>query len=174
MAISKSQQPPEVPKPPEIKRRVRFHPTQLIGMPIIMLLPVLGLFGVFDTAQATATAEQSGINVQVDYPSKFRHKIGEPMRIQVENNSGASVPKLVVKMSRSYFDAFENVQFVPEPQEIDATSITFEFPDVKAGDTRQVEVEMEASDAGTHKATVEAGPENGSTAQVEVETFVLP
>jgi hypothetical protein len=174
MAVSKATKPPEAPKPPEIKRRIAFNPTQAIGMPLILLIPALGLAGLFDTTQTTVEREENGYRVSVRYPERFRHKNGEPMQITVENNTGTSVPKLEVKLSRKYLDAFQNSQFIPDPQEIDAEHVTFQFDNVGEGEMRRIEVEMEAAHPGSHDAEVQAGPEEGQGVSVNFKTFVLP
>jgi hypothetical protein len=174
MAVSKATKPPEAPKPPDIKRRIAFNPTQAIGMPFILLIPVLGLAGLLDTTHTIVEKEENGYRVSVRYPVRFRHKVGEPMQITVTNETGGAVPKLEVKLSRKYLDAFENAQFIPDPQEIDAEHITFEFDHVNAGESRRIEFEMEASRSGSHHAEVQAGPAEGQGVSVGFRTFVLP
>src|SRR5687767_9775947 len=100
MAVSKAEKPPEPPGPPDIQRRIKFNPTQMFGMPLILLIPALGLAGLFDTTQTTVEKEENGYRVSVRYPSRFRHKVGKPLQVTVTNETGGEVLKLEVKLSR--------------------------------------------------------------------------
>ena len=165
----KGQNPPELPPTPEIGRRIRFAPLQAIGVPVLMLIPVLGLLGLFDTSAARVQSESGGYSLDVVYPSRFRHRPLEALRITVRNGTGAEIQKLAVKVSRQYADAFENVTFAPEPKEIDAKHVVFEFESVAAGESRIVEMQMQSLRTGSQNAEVIAGP-----ASVRFSTFVLP
>ena len=39
--------PPDLPEPPEIDKRIVFHPTQVAGLVMVGLLPLLSFFGLF-------------------------------------------------------------------------------------------------------------------------------
>lgn len=169
MAKTKHKEPPELPPSPDFRRRVAFKPTQAIGVPLLLAIPLIGAFGFFDTDVAIASAELNGIGLEIEYWSRFRHRALQPLRIIVRNNTGQEQEKLQVKLNAKYLEAFENVDFLPEPKEIGDQQVVFEFEHVPAGETRSVEIEMEALHPGMKKAFVEA---NGTT--LAFQTFVMP
>ena len=143
-------------------------------MPFIMLIPLIGLLGLVDTSVARTEATASGLKLQVKYPSKLRHRTLEPLHIDVTNETGAALPDLEIRMDKRYFQAFENVQFKPEPDEIDADSLVFTFENVPSGAHRCVEVEMEALKAWSRTARIEASSDRNRGPAVTFQTFVFP
>ena len=81
--MSKQQATPQPPQPPEIRRRIAFHRTQLIGVPLLAIIPVLALFGVFGTTTGEARAESAELQMQVRYPTRFRYKVINSLTVEV-------------------------------------------------------------------------------------------
>src|SRR5688572_15119198 len=83
-------QQPEAPQPPaapETDRRLQLDWPQLIGFPIIALIPILAAAGMFGEKWATAEAESTRFWTQVEYPARFRAKLTKPMTVAIENRS---------------------------------------------------------------------------------------
>jgi hypothetical protein len=172
--VETSKKPPKPPQPPQISRRVRFHPTQAIGMPLFLLLPLFALLGVLQTHSATKEISANGLALSVEYPDRLRFRTGIPLELSVRNDTGRPLAGLKLKLSRGYVSAFDNPEFDPGPLEIDEEFVVFEFKDIEAGETRRAQIEIEADQAGTHKARVLAQAKGGASAETEFATFVLP
>lgn len=166
--------PPGPPKAPEIPRRPRFYRYQLIGMPIIMLVPLLGIFGLLDSTMATEKASSGDLELSVSYPSRLRFQTFEPLNVRVKNASVAVVRKLQVKLDRKYLDQFVPQQINPSPKEIDEKDVVFEMENVGPGETRQIEVYLESDVVGPQAGRTEASADGGVPVTAEFRTFVFP
>jgi hypothetical protein len=165
----KRRQPPQ---PPEVRRRVAFLRYQLIGMPFIIILPVLGAFGVFDNKMSLAKASAAGIELEVRYYRQLCRQSIEPMTVEVTNSSQAPAT-LEVEVDRSAVEAEDALQIRPEPKELDSRTYRFQFRDVPPGAMRTVEIDLGAGRPGMHRGSVRARS-GASVAAVELETFSFP
>ena len=170
--MSGKKKPPEVPKPPEIKRRVSFNPTQAIALPILLIFPVLGIVGLFNTRSVTVRADTGGPGLQVQYPARLRDKTTEPLEV-VATNQGPSTGDLEIRIDRNYLSQFEDHRFDPSPDEIDQNSYIFKFEKVEPGAERRVNCTFEADHLGTHEGEIIASA-GGTGASVNIRTVVLP
>ncbi|MEZ0326110.1 MAG: hypothetical protein ACAH95_09400 [Fimbriimonas sp.] len=161
------------PKPPEIEREIKFYPNQLIGLPIIALLPILALFKVFDSTLDTVQSSSDGLALSVHYPTKIRYRTAEPMQITIKNETGSDQTELDIHISREYLDKFKKVTFEPDIEDIDKDSYVVELKDVKADEERRVDLELETDIIGNHSCKVWASTE-GAEASAEFKTFVYP
>ena len=171
--------PPDLPEPPHVARRIRLTPTHLAGLVMVGLLPVLSLFGLFGLGRGTARGEGGPVTVRAEYPTVQRHKVRQPLYLFVTNGSGADLPRVELRLSRGYLTAFSDVSFTPSPDEIEEEAYVFELTDLAPGETRSVWGEMQATDYWRHEASVtwrvlgEDGAETGAGA-LGFATFVWP
>jgi hypothetical protein len=161
------------PQPPEIRRRVKFYRSQMIGLPLIWLLPILALFKLFDTTFQTVSAESNGLVLSVRYPDKLRYRTFEPLEIGLENRTGSMQKKVQVHLSEDYVRAFRDPAFRPDVTDIDEGSYVVELTDVRSGERRTVTVDLEADFAGSHDAEVEVAA-GSALVSARFSTFVYP
>jgi hypothetical protein len=167
----------EVPRPPEapdIDRKLQFDKVQLIGIPILMLLPILALLGLFGESVDYHRAETPEVVLHVEYPSRYRHGRTNPLRITVANLSPQPVADLTVAVSRDYIDRFSEVKFLPELTTADETAFLLQFDNVPAGAERRVVVELRAWEHGRHRATVTVSVDGVANVQTTFTTIVFP
>jgi hypothetical protein len=162
------------PQPPEVERRLQFHREQLIGVPIIMLLPVLALLGLFGPTFGTESASGSQIEMQVEHPTRVRYKTIIPLEITVRNVSAQDMPTVTVSISADYIANFTEAQFVPEADEITEEAYKIELSNVGAGESRQVNVGLRPDLIGNHTGEIVAEPEGGEATRASIGTFILP
>ena len=73
--LSYDENPPHPPEAPDVERQFKQYVYQWIGIPLIMLIPVLSMLGVFGETMASTAAEEAGIlALDADYISRFRYK----------------------------------------------------------------------------------------------------
>jgi hypothetical protein len=173
-AIEKKQEPPSLPEPPAISRSVKLMPLQRFGMPLILALPLIAAFGVFQSTTAIKHAEASGLSLYVDHPAILRFRPAKPLEITLVNQTGGDIPAAKVKLNREYIEDYGGLEFDPSPDEIDAKDVTFNLSDIKAGDARRIVIEFEAISPGSKKGHVIAEAQSGDSASVAFTTFVLP
>ncbi|HEY0868562.1 MAG TPA: hypothetical protein VGE01_14355 [Fimbriimonas sp.] len=166
--------PPAPPSAPKMARDLRFYRLQAIGVPLLALLPILALFGFFDTKNGEASASEGGVDLQVSYPSRFRFRTAKPFTATVRNDTGHELTMIQVKLEKAYVERFKNPEFVPEPSEADDRSLVFEMKNVGAGESRRVFATFEADEAGPIGGSVRTATELGSGPSVGFRTFALP
>jgi hypothetical protein len=169
-----STQAPEPPQPPEMERRIQLYPFQWIGIPLLFLLPVLALFGVFGAQSNTVQRASDLLAMQVEYPTRYRYKMIEPMAVNVSNLSGQTPVTITVDFSRSYIEQFSAVNFTPAVKEITQNSYRVELPNVPAGETRRIAVELQAEQYWRHAGNVAAAVVDEAPVVISVETWVFP
>ncbi|HEX2167380.1 MAG TPA: hypothetical protein VHG09_09145, partial [Longimicrobiales bacterium] len=54
---------PDPPGPPEIERKLSMYRFQLIGLPFLLAIPLLALFGVFGESRSDLRAESGSLEV---------------------------------------------------------------------------------------------------------------
>jgi hypothetical protein len=167
----------EVPGPPEapdIERKLQFDKVQLIGIPLLLLLPLLALLGVFGESVESSSSETAEVALHVEYPSRFRHGLMNPLRITVQNRSPQPVTQLTVAISREYIDRFSEATFKPEVTAVDETVYLVELTEVPPGAQRLVVVELRAWEHGRHHATVVVSVDGVENVQTAFTTIVFP
>jgi len=164
---------PEPNQPPEIKRRVALHHYQWWGLPIIFIIPILGAAGLFNNHRTVMRADSQNLALRVDYHDRVRMVTVEPMSILVTNRGSSDLSKVEVKVSRELFNSEEGTQMRPEPKEIDEQFARFEIEKIPAGESRAIEVDLNAGRPGTHRGLIEASAGSDS-ARVSVESFSYP
>jgi hypothetical protein len=75
--LSEKEQVQQPPQPPEIEKNLAFYPEQWIGIPFLMLLPILALLGVFGEGYNEASASSDALAITVEYPTRNRYSLEE-------------------------------------------------------------------------------------------------
>jgi hypothetical protein len=161
------------PQPPETKKKLQFTKSQLIGMPFILLVPILALFGLFGETIGRIPMASSDLQVTVEYPTKYRYKQIQPMEIFVHNISTSQIQTVTVSVDTGYLLSFSNVTFTPSVDEVTAEAHIVHLTDVKPGENRLVSVELQAEQYWQHRGTV-AVQANGEPLMAEIRTFIFP
>ena len=164
---------PQPPQPPEFERRLQFHPLQLVGVPLLALLPILAAFGTFGTLRGEAGAETAVLELHVSYPTRFRYKTVEPLEVEVRNLSSEALPTVVVRLETDYLSAFSDVQITPSPSLVTEEVYEVALSEVQPGETRLVSLELQAQNYWRHRGTISVTA-GSDAAEVEVASFVIP
>jgi hypothetical protein len=164
---------PQPPEPPEVKRAINLYPYQWIGIPLMLLIPILAVFGVFGDRYNRVTQTGNGLEIEINYGTHLRYKTLNPLEISVRNMGGETLERLVVSIDRDYIENFTNVQFKPDVARLNDKFYEVEFENMPAGDTRVVTVELQGERPGQHSGTITAST-GGGAVQTSIETFVFP
>jgi hypothetical protein len=152
---------------------MRFYGWQLAGMALIMLVPLLTLFGLFGTTRASTSASNQEIEMRVQYPTRFRYKMISPLQVAVRSLSSRPLSTVTVQFDRSYIEQFSEVTFTPAVKTVTDESYVVELQDVQPGETRYVSATLQAEEYGGKRGTVTVTA-GGDPVQAAVETFVFP
>lgn len=158
------------PQPPEQPRRFRLHLLQWIGIPILMLLPLLALLGVFGREETIVRTSSSEVLLEVSYSSRLWYKQNNPMAVTVTNTSGRLLNNVSVRCDSAYFATYSNLTFIPDIQNAYVLSVESLAP----GEHLSIRIDGQPEKQGrsTGYITVYAGNEKSAT--VTLETFVFP
>ena len=166
-----------VPQPPSIQRLLLFKKTQLIGVPLIILIPVLALLGVFGESFETTRQTGDTFAVEITYPARFRYKMIDTMMVTVENVSAQAVPTVTVAFDAAYISQFSTVSFTPSVSEIAGDAYYVQLKQVEAGEVRRVVVTLQAERYWRHEGEVTVAP-GGKDASADLtftfNTLVYP
>jgi len=166
-----------VPQPPEIEKQWTFSTLQKLGVPLLILIPLLALLGLFGESSAAATETGNTFAVEVSYPSRYRYNMLSPLTVSIENRSDQVVPTVTVSFGQDYISQFSNVSFTPEPDEVTGEAYYVRFDDLQPGEVRLGQVELQADRYWRHNGSVAVAPGDADDAPdvvIEVSTLVYP
>lgn len=108
---------PQFPQPPEVGRRPRLYGYQWVGLPLIALVVILALLGVFGESFGETAEEGSALSMRIEYPTRFRYKEINPIHVWMTNRTTQALDTVTVAFDKSYLLEFSNVSFIPFEQE---------------------------------------------------------
>jgi len=160
---------PSPPPAPSINSKIDLSWKQRVGFPILIAVPILALFGIFGEARTHTHASSRSIDMEVSYPSRFRYRQVQPLRVTVRNFSAVLADTIRVSFDTAYVSRFSSVRFDPAAK----SAYTVDLTDVKPSESRLVSVELWGQDYGNHRGTVVAR-HNADSAIVHLTTLVFP
>src|SRR3979411_3096398 len=104
---------PSPPHAPSIEPRIELSWRQRIGIPIMVAIPILALFGVFGESQARARATTASLDMMVSYPSRFAYRPVTSLHVTVRNLTSSVADPVKVAFDASYISRFSGVRFDP-------------------------------------------------------------
>jgi hypothetical protein len=155
--------------PPQTRRRIAFTGKQRIGIPILTLIPLLALFGVFGERSTRIEARSASLAVSVQYPVRFRYRQTEPLEIAVRNLSPRVTDTILVSLDTAYLTRFADVRITPEP----TSAFMVQLIGVKPGEQRLVVAELQGERYGRHQGSLVISVPNDSI-RVTLRTLVFP
>jgi len=166
--------PPNTPQrqpaePPHPARRVTLTRKQWLGLPLIILVPVLALFGVFGEHRSEIQLRGRALSVIVRYPDRFRYRQLQRLDIALRNTSTRTIDTLRVSFDTSYISRFSSVRIVPSPR----LAFVVDLLGVAPGETRLITGELWGEQYGLHRGRIVASAGSDS-AVVEIRTLVFP
>lgn len=169
MANSHSQEPTP-PEPPPLERRFRLGRLQMIGVPLLLVLPVLALTGMFGERAGQAAARSAELELHVEWPTHTRYKRADDIAVVVRNASARTLDTVTVTLDTAYLAAFSSRSITPGASH----AWVVELAGLRPGEARQVAVELTAHSYGRHAGPVTATAGGADTARVVLDTFIFP
>ena len=170
----KKKEPSKPPQPPEVDKKFQIYTFQLIGIPLMILIPILALFGLFGESVESVRTSSQQLDMIVEYPTRFRFKMIDELTVSLSNASEQTLPSVLVSFDRQYIDGFSTVTFTPSVKSITDSDYIVEVSDLKPGQTRVITATIQAEKYGMHRGLISTGPEDGSDLEVSVATFTFP
>jgi hypothetical protein len=160
---------PSPTRPPAIEPQIGLSWRQKVGVPILLAIPILALFGVFGGHETSAHAKSATLDLTVAYPSRLRYRLMQPLHLTVRNLSAATADTVTVSFDTAYISRFASVKIDPSPKEAYVVDLT----QVEPSESRLVSVELWGDAYGNHPGTIVARHGTDS-AIVKLSTFVFP
>ncbi|HEY0972810.1 MAG TPA: hypothetical protein VGE02_17705 [Gemmatimonadales bacterium] len=154
---------------------MRMHRTELVGMAVIGLVPLLAILGVFGPRVERAQALGDALALEVRYPARYRLGMVEALEARVSNRSATPMPLVTLAVDEAYLEGFATASPTPDFTRAYAVELT----DLAPGETRTVVVDLEADRAGRFRgratATYEAEPMGArDSVALPLTTLVFP
>lgn len=157
------------PRAPATSPRVRLTKKQWIGLPLLTLVPILALFGVFGDRQQTMTVVSPSLGITITYPERMRYRQSELLEISVVNRGQRLLDTVLVSVDTSYLSRFIDVRSNP-PATADFSVPMFA---VHPGESRLLSVALTGNRYWRHRAIVSAATGSERTT-VAFSTLVFP
>lgn len=162
--------PKQLIAPPH-PHRIRLSRPQWIGLPLLALIPLLALFGLFGESMGHVEKQGRELAVSIDYPSRYRYKQINPVEVHLENRSGAVLDTVIVDFDPSWIDRFSTVTFIPAPTEAFRVEVT----GLEPGERQVIWGEIQAEHYGRHSGTIDVYRKGSTdTVTLTLNTYVFP
>lgn len=171
MAGSSSAQPPP---PPEFARRLRFGWTQILGVGLLSLLPLVALTGALGSIERETGARSGALALDVRYPASMHYKAKQTLELHVRNEGAQPLRDVRVRFDDGYLSRFDELRFTPAPSLLDERYAEVGLGVLEPGATRRVLLEFQADRYGRPQGSIVAVAEGSAQASVDVATLVLP
>jgi hypothetical protein len=158
------------PQPPDTPRRLRLHLLQWIGVPIIIVLPVLALLGVFGREESLVRASSGDLMLEVHYNSRLRYKQSNPLLVTVTNVSARPLDNITVGCDSAYFSMYDNLKFIPEAR----NPYIIPVGTLASGEQFRIRIDGQPEGKGHSTGYITVYTNNGVATSVALETFVFP
>lgn len=162
------------PQPPEVDRKLQFHLLQRVGIPLMILIPVLALFGIFGETVDEVTVSNLYLEMHVKFPTRFRYKMIDSITVSLHNTSDRPLKTVKVTFDRAYLQGFSTVAFTPSVEHVTEAVYTVELTDLQPGEIRVISVSIQAEKYGNHQGDIVAEPDNSDGVQASINTFTFP
>ena len=157
------------PAPPEIPHRIRLSRLQWAGVPLLALVPVLALAGVFDDRSAVVEREVGSLSVRAELPQGVRQNRSGIIEIDLVNQGDAPV-SAEVAISPEYLDACIEIDMTPAPHR----AWTSRVDAIAPGQRAHVRLEFQGERAGLHQGVIRVREGRGEEIRIPLRTFVFP
>ncbi|HEX7004110.1 MAG TPA: hypothetical protein VF168_07975 [Trueperaceae bacterium] len=147
---------------------------QRFGLPLMVLLPLLALFGVFGVTFERTGASSERLELHVRHSTRTRLRAPHLLTVEVTNRGQSPLEGVTVVVDREYVDAFSNVAFTPQASEVTPDEYRIELGTIAASATRLVTADMTPAAYWRHEGIISASAEGVEPVEVAVATFVFP
>jgi hypothetical protein len=162
------------PQPPEFRREFRLHPYQYIMLPLIFVIPLLALLGIFGEMGAVIETTNHDISLHVDYTSRIRFSLAAPLTLSVTNQTSAVIDTLIVSFDQAYLAGFSRVNFTPDVMTITGEDVRIDLGTLQPGETRTVVVDLQAEKVGRYTGEIRIEGEGIDPLSIHLETVTFP
>ncbi|MBZ5713379.1 hypothetical protein [Nannocystis pusilla] len=164
----------EPPTAPEIERRLQFHRLQMIGVPLLLVAPVLALAGRLGDARERVEIVERGVGLAVEFPVRDHFEDWSRIEVTVANDTGAPLSGVRAEFARGLFDFLSRPVFHPGLERIDDDAYVVGLGDIAAGEAHSVVVDYLPNSYGRLAGVVRLRAGAFELAEIPISLVVLP
>jgi hypothetical protein len=157
------------PEAPELPRQIHLYRSQWLGLPVLFVLPVLALLGVFGEVRDEARVTSGGIELAIDYPTRLRSGQRSGVTVRVRNAAAETLDSVSLRWDTAYLHNFAGLELLPGRDGEPSEAVT-----LAAGEEWLVRLELEGGALWNHSGSVAALVRGSQAASVRIRTFVFP
>ena len=147
---------------------------QLIGIPLMMLIPILALLGVFGETVHEVTEAGRELEMHVRFPARFRYKMIDSITVSVRNASNQPITSVNITFDRAYIESFSTVTFIPSVKQVTETVYIVELTNLRPGEVQVVSLSVQAEKYGNHQGVITVKPDGEEGLQARLTTLTFP
>jgi hypothetical protein len=141
----------------------------MVGIPLLAVIPLLTLLGVFGEARTTTHVASPAVDMHVVYPSRLRYRQIGLLEVALRNVSGHILDTLALSLDTGYVTRFSSVRIDPAPRAAYVVALTA----IKPQETRLVVAELWGQEYGSLAGNIVATT-RGDSVSSRIQTFVFP
>ena len=157
-------------KAPQLRPHLRMWKYQWIGIPLILIMPILAIMGVFGREIKNLNITGGGITAQIEYPSKIRYGQEEFIRVELTNDSSKTMRDVSVSFDKNYIQKFDGSEFKPQAD----INYFVKAGDISPGNKKILEVKLKAGERGSNSGKIIISSRNKEIISEELNTFIFP
>jgi hypothetical protein len=158
------------PEPPAGKSRLRLSRAQRFGLPLMALLPLLAVAGVFGNRDERREAAHGPLLVTARVPSRFRYGERTTVDVSVSNRGASSLSDIRVRIDSAYLDRFIEVAVTPD---ISPDGVV-RLGDLAPHESVRLRATLQGDRAGAHRGIAIVSDAAGDTVRVALASTVFP
>ena len=164
----------EPPRAPDIPRQWKFYSYQYIAIPLLMLVPLLALFGVLGETSTTVEVANESLVLRVHYPDRAHYEAYNHIEVTVRNESAGALSGVVVEFDRGLLTHFSQLSVNPSLTEITESAYRVELDGIEAGGERVVTLDYQPDLNGAHDSWVRLVADEIAPLQADISMFIFP
>ncbi|MFD1824790.1 MULTISPECIES: hypothetical protein [Mumia] len=151
--------------------------TTRITLVVLCAVVVAGAAGLFGVRNLTATTEEDGWTLSVDYPRLARAGLDTPLSITVSNPDGVG-EEVVLAISQEYLEIFEHQGIFPDPSDSSTDGKLLYLTVAAAPGATEVRIDFDVyiqpSSQQGEQATVSVVDDGRRIASTRIRTSLVP
>lgn len=155
---------------PEFQPKIKLWRYQWIGIPLLLLIPILALLNVFGVQHENISYTGNGVEINGKYPVKMRYGQEEFLRLEIKNGSKQDLKGTRVIVDKSYVERFDGAEFSPDVTE----NYSVNLGTLKRGETKIFSLKLKAGKGGTYDGGLTVMSQNKQLYRTDVETVIYP
>jgi hypothetical protein len=150
-------------------RRFALTRKQQIGLPFLVAIPILSVFGVFGERQAETHITTAGFVATIRYPERFRYRQSQSLEVTVTNLMPNELDTVTVSLDTAYVSRFASVRIEPAP----SSAFVIDLVHIRPGKSGLVSAELSGERYGRQHGVITVATKR-DTASASISTLVFP